>query len=212
MLIAIEPMRRKRLYHLLVGICLGLFCGSTPISGEAHRQVTIDATRQPVPPSRGMGPFPGSNHPGHSAGFPVVLDLVIGTRKLGEDSTGLIDFVITNLGEKAIRLPVSADQNIPHTRVLTLYLSGVGGNGPVDHITSAEIYGDDGYSRTFCLLAPGKAMRVHASTRFRLTPGRHSLTAHAELIKLVGGTSELLGTAESVRVQKMFTVQTPAAQ
>jgi hypothetical protein len=30
----------------------------------------------PAPPSRGAGPLPGSALPGHSAGFPVRLDLV----------------------------------------------------------------------------------------------------------------------------------------
>ncbi len=176
---------------------LGLFCAITPISGESYRQLTIDATRQPVPASRGMGPFPGSSLPGHSAGFPVVLDLVIGTGKLGEDGRGLIDFVITNIGDRPIRLPVSVGQNIPYTHVLTLYLTLVSGGGPVDHTTSAEIYGDNGDSQSFCLLAPGKAVRVHASTRFRLTPGRHSLTAYAELLELVGGSSKLLGTLGS---------------
>ncbi len=76
------------MYRLLVVTFLGLFCAITPISGESHRQFTIDATGQPVPPSRGMGPFPGSNVPGHSAGLPVVLDLMIGTgscEKMAED-------------------------------------------------------------------------------------------------------------------------------
>ncbi len=120
--------------------------------------------------------------------------------------------MITNIGNKPLKLPVSTDQNIPHTHVLTLYLTVVSGGGPVNHITSAEIYGDNGKSHTFCLLAAGKAMRVHASTRFRMTPGRHSFTGHAELLELVGGRSELLGTAESIRVQKLFTPGKPAAQ
>jgi hypothetical protein len=192
--------------------CLGLHCAITTLSGESHCRSTIDATRQPVPPSVGVGPSPGSNLPGHSAGFPVRLDLVVGTGKLEGDGTKLIDFVISNIGDEPIKLPVSVDQNMPHTHVLTLYLTVVGGSLPVDHITSAEIYGENGNSQTFCLLAPGKAMRVHASTRFRLTPGTHSFTAHAELLKLVGGGAELLGTAESMNVQKVFTLQGPAAR
>jgi len=202
--------------------CLGLYCAITTLSGESHCQFTIDATGQPVPPvvhvvpmlstARGMGPFPGSALPGHSTDFPVRLNLMVGTGKLEGDGTKLIDFVITNIGDEPIKLPVSVDQNMPHTHVLTLYLTVVGGSLTVDDITSAEIYGESGTSQTFCLLAPGKAMRVHASTRFRLTPGTHSFTAHAELLKLVGGGSELLGTAESSSVQKVFTLPGPAAR
>ena len=205
-----NSIRTRQTSRLLVSACLSMLCATHPLSGEAYRQFRVDARRQPVPPSRGMGPFPASNYPGHSLGFPVVLKLVIATGKLEKNGTGLVDFVITNVGNKAIRLPASADQNIPHTQVLTLYISGARGNGPVDLITSAEMYGDDKDHQTFCFLAPGRAMRVHASTRFRLTPGRHSLTAHAELLKLVGGTSQRLGTAESGSIQKIFKLQTPA--
>lgn len=188
--------------------CFGLYCACTTLCAESHCQFTLDATRQPVPPSRGMGPFSGSALPGHSAGFPVRLDLVVGTGKLERDGTKLIDFVITNIGDEPIKLPVSVDQNISHTHVLTLFLT-MGGRFPVNNITSAEVYGESGNSRTFCLLAPGNAMRVHASTRFRLTPGIHSLTAHAELLTLVGGASELLGTAESISVLKVFSPGAP---
>jgi hypothetical protein len=180
--------------------------------GQSHCQCAIDATRQPVSAARGLGPTPGSDLPGHSVGFPVRLDLMLGTGKLEADGTELIDFVLTNIGGKPIKLPVSIDWNIPRTHVLTLYLTVVGGSFPVDHLTSAELFGGSGNSQTFFQLAPGKAMRVHASTRFRLTPGTHSFTAHAELVKLVGGTSELPGTADSISVHKMFTPHAPAAR
>lgn len=115
-----------------------------------------------------MGPFPGSGLPGNSAGFPVRLDLVVGTGKLERDGTNLIDFVFTNIGDEPIKLPVSVDQNIPHpTHVLTLYIT-MGGRFAVSSITGAEAYGESGNSQTFCLLARGNAMRVHASTRFRI--------------------------------------------
>jgi hypothetical protein len=192
--------------------CLGLYCVCATLCGESHCQFTLDATRQPVPPSRGMGPFPGSALPGHSAGFPVRLDLVVGTGKLEGDGTKMIDFVITNIGDEPIKLPVSVNQDIPHpTHVLTLYIT-IGGRFAVPPITSAEVYGESGNSQTFCLLARGNAMRVHASTRFRMTPGTHSLTAHAELLTSVEGRSELLGTAESISVLKLFSLESPAAR
>ena len=159
-----------------------------------------------------FGPTPGSDLPGHSAGFPVRLDLALGTGNLEADGTKLIDFVITNTGGKPIKLPVSIDGKIPQTQVLTLYLTVAGGSFPADHLTSAELYGGSEDSQTVCLLAPGKAMRVHASTQFRLTPGSHSFTAHAELVKLVGGAPQLLGTADSVSFHKVFTPQGPAAR
>ena len=192
--------------------CLGLYCASATLSGESHCQSTIDATHQPVSASRGLGPTPGSDLPGHSAGFPVRLDLALGTGNLEADGTKLIDFVITNTGGKPIKFPVSIDWKIPQTQVLTLYLTVAGGSFPADHLTSAELYGGSEDSQTVCLLAPGKAMRVHASTQFRLTPGSHSFTAHAELVKLVGGAPQLLGTADSVSFHKVFTPQGPAAR
>ena len=210
-----ELTLRKQMSRLLVVTCVGISCSTASFSGELRQQFTIDATHQPVPASRGMGPLPGSNHPGHSAGFPIVLDLVIGTAQLGEGGRGFVDFVITNVGHEPITLPVSVEntvENTPPTQVLTLYISVADGGGPVDLTTSAELYGDSADPETFRLLARGKTMRVHASTRFRLPPGPHLLTAHAELLRQVGGTSKLVGTAESVGVQKLFTVQTPATQ
>jgi hypothetical protein len=196
----------------VIVVCLGLYCAIANLYGESHCQSAIDATRQPISAPRGLGPAPRSDLPGHSAGFPVRLDLVLGTGLLEADGTKLIDFVITNIGGKPIKLPVSIDWNVQKTHVFTLYLTVPGGSFPVDHLTSAELFGGGGSSQTFCLLAPGKAMRVHASTRFRLTPGTHSFTAHAELVKLVGGTAELLGTADSISVHKLFTPQGPAAR
>jgi len=205
--------RRKRMNSWkVIVICLGLHCSIANLYGESHCQSAIDATRQPVSAPRGLGPTPRSDLPGHSAGFPVRLDLVLGTGMMEADGTKLIDFVITNIGGKPIKLPVSIDWNAQKTRVLTLYLTAAGGSFPVDHLTSAELFGGSGSSQTSCLLAPGKAMRVHASTRFRLTPGTHSFTAHAELVELVGGTSELLGTADSINVHKVYTSPGPPAR
>ena len=70
--------------------------------------------------------------------------------------------------------------------------------------TSTELYGQSGDPRTFYLLAPSKAIRVHASTRFELKPGTHSLTAHVEFLRVSEGRSEVLGTADSITVEKMF--------
>jgi hypothetical protein len=91
--------------------CFGLFCSVMILAGESRYELTIDATSQPSPPPRGRGPFPGSDLPGHSVGFPVRLDLVVATGKLEPNSTTLIDFVITNIGAEPIRLPFSV---LPH--------------------------------------------------------------------------------------------------
>jgi hypothetical protein len=192
--------------------CLSLYCVLARLSGQSHCQCTVDATRQPVSATRGMGPTPGSDLPGHSARFPVRLDLLLGTGKLEADGTQLIDFVLTNIGGKPIKLPASIDWNMPKTHVLTLYLTVGRESFPVDHLTSAELFGGSGNSQTFCLLAPGKTMRVHASTRFRLTPGIHLFTAHAELVKSVGGASDFPETADSISVHKVFTAHAPAAR
>jgi hypothetical protein len=211
-------MDRLRLFV----ICFGLFSSITILVGGAQYQLTIDATRQPSLPARGRGPFPGSPLPGNSVGFPVRLDLFVPTGKLEPNGTTLVDFVITNIGAEPIKLPSSVDQNISGTHILTLYLTSdaisdaiVDGhfrNG--DRIfpmtpTSAELYGKRGDPRTFYLLAPNEAIRVHASTRFELKPGTHLLTAHAEFLRLSEGGPEGLGTAESIAVEKMFSEASP---
>ena len=204
---------------MLFVTCFGLFCSAMILAGESQYQLTIDAVGQPSPAARGRGPFPGSA-PGHSVGFPVRLDLLVPTGKLEPDGTTLIDFVITNIGADPIRLPSSVDQNISHTHVLTLYLSsdaivpGYFSNGErmfASTPTSAELYGQSDDPQTFYVLAPSKAIRVHASTRFELKPGTHSLAAHAELLTLFGERSGVLGTADSILVDKMFSTR-PAAR
>ena len=197
----------------LLATCFAFFCSVLILAGESPYELSIDATGQPCPPSRGRGPFPGSALPGHSMGFPVRLDLVITRGKLDSNGTSLIDFIITNIGAEPIKLPISVNQNISQTQILTLYLTSDAtadehfSNGQLIldfQPTSAELYGQSGDSQTFHLLAPREAMRVHASTRFALRPGTHMLTAHAELLSLSEGTSEVLGTAESITVKNMF--------
>jgi len=201
-------------------ICFGVFCSIMVLVGESQYELTIDATSQPSPPDRGRGPFPGSALPGHSVGLPVRLDLSVPTGKLGPSGTTLTDFIITNIGSEPIKIPSSVDQNITRTHILTLYLTSDGiGNGHFNQggifsfqPTSAELYGQSLDPKTFYLLAPSKAIRVHASTRFRLEPGTHSLTAHAELLRLSEGRSEVLGTAESVSIERMYSAAIPAAR
>lgn len=71
----------------------------------------------------------------------------------------------------------------------------------LEQTAAEQLYRQSCDPQTFYFLAPSKAIRVHASTRFELKPGTHSLTAHAELLKLSDGRSEALGTAESVTVE-----------
>jgi hypothetical protein len=161
------------------------------------------------PRSRALPRFRSS---GHSVGFPVRLDLSVPTGKLGPNGTTLIDFIITNIGAEPIKIPSSVDQNITHTHTLTLYLTLDGiGSGHFNQgetfsfqPTSAELYGQSSDLKTFYLLAPSKAIQVHASTRFALNPGTHSLTAHPEFVKLSEGSSEMSGTAESGSLEKVF--------
>jgi predicted alpha-1,6-mannanase (GH76 family) len=193
--------------------------GKSVLAGELQYELTIDATRQFGPPPE-RGPVPGSATPGHSAGFPIRLDL-IASGKREPDGTSLIDFAITNIGAEPIQLPVSLDGNSysPST-TLALYFTSdaiqyghfVGGAPilPFQPI-NAELYGQSGDLKSFYSLAPGKTIRVHASTVFEIKPGRHSLTAHAELSREVvmasGMGSERLGTAESIPVEKKFSAR-----
>jgi hypothetical protein len=86
--------------------------------------------------------------------------------------------------------------------------SDAGKRSPLPRTLGRSGYND--HPATFLLLPPGKAIRVHASTRFAVKPGPHSFTAHAELLTLSGGRSEGVGTAESIPVSVRFSI--PAAQ
>jgi len=202
---------------------LGLFLVSIAISclgigfvvAAQDDPLIIDARAQPSPPPRGRGPFPGSTSPGHSAGLPIRLDLLIPTTELRPDGTVLVDFVITNVGTEPISLPSSVNQNIEQmTTVLTLWLTSDGirdqyvrdqQTGRLFKVeavsTSAELYGQNDNPRTFSVLAPNKSIRVHASARVQLNPGTHSITAHTELTRISKGKSEIVGTADSEAVK-----------
>jgi len=59
-------------------------------------------------------------------------------------------------------------------------------------------------------------MRVHASSRIRLQPGSHTLTAHAELIHFIvrnsTSSSEVVGTADSEAVTTTLSTTNPTAR
>jgi len=171
--------------------------------------LTVDATQQLALPKRGRGPFPGSTTPGHSADFPIRLDLLIPTGELKPDGTVLIDFRITNIGNKPITLPISIRQrnllpNQPDAEytvdTLTLWLTGPGAikeeylagylGDPNSRLyksespeTTAELYGRSDDPQSFYPLAQNQSLVVHASSRVGLKAGNHSLTAHAELLR-----------------------------
>lgn len=178
------------------------------VAGRAQEQFSVDATRQPLPPTRGRGPFPGSATAGHSRDLPVRLDLLIPTGELRSDGTLLVNFRITNIGNEPIALPVSIDQGSflpqpPITEftmdVLTLwltsdairdeYLEVKGREGQVRRLktesptTSAELYGRSDDAQTFHALPPNQSIIVHASSRVAVQEGSHSVTAHAELAR-----------------------------
>ena len=190
--------------------------------GELQYELTIDATNQEQP-SAGRGPFPGSALPGHSVGLPIRLDLVA-SEKLEANGTMPIDFILTNIGAEPIKLPISVDGNSYSQReTLTLYLTSDGidfghfvSGDPIFPFqpTSAGLSAVSGDPKTFYLFAPGKAIRVRASMGFRMKPGMHSLTGHAELSREVvtpsGVGAEVLGTAESITVEKTFSPPRPA--
>lgn len=209
----------------LLAALVALFSLGVVLVGSAQDQLTIDATKQPSPPARGRGPFPGSVTPGHSAGLPIQLELLIPTGELRPDGTTLVDFMITNVGTEPITLPSSVNQNIEGTDVLTLWFTSdaikdayfkdikSGRLVKIEIIgTSAELYGRVNVSQSFLVVAPNKTIRVHAYSRVGLQPGTHSFTAHAELVRLLHGTSELVGTADSEVVTSALSTTGSTAQ
>lgn len=211
-------------------ILLALTWSGVGLVVAAQDPMTVVATKQPSPPPRGRGPFPGSMHPGHSAGLRIRLDLLILTTALQPDETVLVDFVITNVGTEAISLPSSVNQNIEkQTSVLTLrltsdaikdeYFTDTASKHPVKIEmvgTSAELYGSNDDPQTFIVVAPNQSMRVHASSRVRLRPGSLTLTAHTELLHFIernsSRSSEVVGTADSEAVITTISAKDPAAR
>jgi hypothetical protein len=199
----------------LVVTLFALLCLGGVLVRAAQEQLTIDATKQPSPPARGRGPYAGSTNPGHAADLPIRLELFLPTNELRSDQTALVDFIITNVGTEPVTLPISVDQNTEdETSVLTLWLTSdairaqyakdqqTGRVFKVEIVgTSAELYGGSNNRRTLHVLAPNESCRVHASSRVLLNPGSHSITAHAELLRVLHGRSELVGTADSVAVR-----------
>lgn len=196
-------------------------CLSAGLLASTGVQVTVDATKQVSGPTRGRGPWPGSNSPGHSPGLPIRLELFVPSGQLSPEGTMLVDFLITNVGSDSIRLPSAlsfrqpSGINRPYD-LLTLWLTSdaikkqyakdeqtgrlfeIGGVA-----TSAELYADSDEADTFALLPPGASMLVHASSP-QMNPGGHSITAHAWLER-VSNHAELVGTADSEAVPKTLT-------
>jgi hypothetical protein len=213
-------------WTLLVGLIVSAFLFlNVRLVALAQEPLTMDATKQPSPPLRGRGPFPGSTTPSHSARLPIRLELLIPTGKLRSDGTVLVDFMITNIGTDPIALPSSTDQNLGGTEILTLWLTSgaikdsfldLKTGQPVKLLgivgTSAELYGRTDEDINVHVLAPNETVRVHASSRVGFRPGTDVLVAHAELLRLSHGTSELIGTADSEAVTKMLSKNVSTAR
>jgi hypothetical protein len=214
--------RWKSLMVLTAFLCIGL---GAVIVGSAQVPSAIDATKQPSPPLRARGPFPGSSTPGHSAALPIRLELLIPTGKLRSDGTILVDFMITNVGTEAITLPWSTDQKLGGTEILTLWITSDAVKDAFVHLktgrplkwlgvveTSTELYRRTGDAMSVHVFAPNETIRVLASSRVGLRPGTDLLVAHAELVRLSQGTSELIGTADSEAVTKTLSPEVPTAR
>jgi hypothetical protein len=183
---------------------------------------TIDATKQTMRPPRGRGPFPGSATPGHSAGFPIRLEMEFPTTKVASQRSVLIDFILTNLAPDPVKLPCSAvlipNPNIEGTSILNLwitsdaiidqYFKDIHTGQPVKSSIvgiSAELDGQTDDPETFCVLDPGGSLKVHAQAGVILKMGAYSFTAHAEL------TSNSTGirrpeTADSHTIRKTLSI------
>lgn len=207
----------------LLAIFFGFSCLTTGILGASQGVLTVDATKQLSPPARGRGPFPGSSSPGHSDGLPIRLELVVPNGELRPDGSLLVDFVITNVGTEPISLPSSVNQNMEQPMsVLTLWLTSdaildqflkdqqTGQLFKIEMVgTSAELYSRNDDPQTFKVLTPTKSILVHAAS-VSLNPGTHSITAHAELLRILNGTSQLVGTADSEALTKTLSKSNPS--
>ena len=193
--------------------------------GLAQDQLTIDASKQPSPPATGRGPYSNTNGPGRFWQMPIRLELQIPSGSLQPDGTTLIDFVITNRGFDVIRLPSSTEEGDRLSSfVLNLWFTSDADKGAYSKDTApsrpvkiemlgAELYGRSNDPQSFRWVAPNQNMKVHASSRIKLQPGTHMVTAHAELLRLVlhdsSASWEVVGTADSETVTTTFSTIDP---
>jgi Carboxypeptidase regulatory-like domain len=174
-------------------------------------QKVIGATGQRMRPPRARRPFAGSEIPGHSAGLPVKLQLLLpASEALRSDGTEAIDFMITNIGHEPIEVPSSVSLvNSAQYEALTLWVTSDAikdqfftdaQTGRLVKIAavpiSAELNGSSVDPSSLDVLNPGEYILVHASSP-ELKQGTHVFTAHAELVQVSNGKSELIGTADS---------------
>jgi hypothetical protein len=198
-------------FSLLLAI-LVILCSDSFLVGSAQDTQTIDATRQVQRPPRGRGPFPGSASPGHSAGLPIRLELVLSTSTLRSNGPTPIDFIITNIGTEPFKLPCSIKipkEGYPE-EALTLWVTSdafedqyfrdatSGRRVKIMDVVgiSAELDGISDDPKSFNVLTPNQSIRVNASLG-QLKVGTHSFTAHAELARFPNGGTEVIGTADS---------------
>jgi len=195
----------------LLCTCVLLFASAQDNSDQSN----IDVTKQQSRPLRGAGPFPGSSTPGHSAGLPIRLELLMPNRELRPNGTTTIDFIITNISTEPIKLPSSAVLLSSPMEALTLWLTSDGiqdfyfpGGVKINAVwLSAELDGRSDDQKSFFALAPNKSMRVHASSPLLIT-GTHSFTAHAEFAHITN-TTEVIGTADSEAVSTTLSTSSP---
>jgi hypothetical protein len=189
--------------------------------GAAQDQLTIDATQQTGTPLRGRGPFPGSAIPGHSSGLPIHLALQMPSRELQPDGATLVDFLVTNAGTEPLKLPVSTDCRLEFTDVLSLWFSSdaIKDQFFIDQETgrqvkmevvpvSAVLCGRSNDPGTFRMVTPNETFRVRAFSP-QLNPGTYSFIAHAELLRLARGSSQIVGTSDAEPATKTVS---PAAR
>jgi len=212
--------RLKRLLPLVV-----LLSPVMIFVGLAQDQLIVDASKQPSPPATGRSPYTSS--PGHFSRLPIRLEVQIPSGPLQPDGTTLVDFVITNRGFDTITLPSSTEEGGRLSSfVLNLWLTSdavkdghskeSAPSRPVQigiPSLSAELYGHSNDPQSFHWIAPNQSMKVHASSRVQLQPGTHTITAHAELLRLVLRDSsvawEVVNTADSETVTTTLSTPDP---
>jgi len=221
---------RKSFVAVGLLVMLGFVGNAPPVANcrqfPSEIQPTIDVTSQPAGPARAHGPFPDSNCADHSpCPLPIKLELLVPTGHLSPEGTMIVDFQITNVSPAWIRLPFSIRRPTANIKqpfsMMTLWLTSdavrpqylvdqrTGGLSRFEVVvTSAELYGLDDDAHSFIVLRPNQDMLIRASSRVQLNPGRHSITAHAELLSISQGTSQVVGTADAETVAKTLSKAT----
>ncbi len=173
-----------------MGLCL---CDRAMGQGSGvHRY--IDARDEPNPGQKGMSGVPSLRN---SRNLQIRVTVKRPVLTVPGEQQMSLDFVLLNVSRHRMRMPISTDGRRAFSRRLELYVTSSDGKIRSTTTWCADLYDQFGDETSFLMLGDRESIIVHARCRFPAPAEQVSLTAHADLFEISGGTASLVGAAHS---------------